>query len=138
MEKEEVYEFLGCGWSFPPTFSKTIKGVEMTELEENVSKSVRILVLTRLGERRFHPDMGTDINAYAFIRNVDSMEIIQLKRMIRNAITENESRVDVDDVDVRNNQDEDCLEISIAYTIKAFNTKYNMVFPFYFENGIEI
>ncbi len=138
MDKDEVYEFLGRGWSFPPTFSVASKGVNMTELEENVSKSVKILVLTRLGERRFHPSMGTNINDYAFMRNVDSMQITQLKRMIKNAISENESRVDVDNVDIQNNTADDCIEISIAYTIKAFNTKYNMVFPFYYESGIEL
>lgn len=138
MDKDEVYEFLGRGWSFPPTFSKKTGGVAMTELEENVSKSVKILVLTRLGERRFHPEMGTNVNDYAFIRNVDSMKMTQLKRMIKSAISENEMRVDVDNVDIKNNHEDDSIEISIAYTIKALNTKYNMVFPFYYESGIEI
>lgn len=136
MKDNNTYEFLGRGWSFPPTFSKETKGVEMLEEEENVAKSVKLIVLTRLGERFFHPNLGTNINDYLFMRNIDSAEKNRIKRMIEYAIVENEVRVDVDQVDVQNNQEDDCMEISVSYTIKGFNTKYNMVFPFYLENGI--
>ena len=136
MDNDNSYEFLGKGWSFPPAFSKKSRSVMMLENEENIAKSIKVIVLTRLGERFFHPNLGTEINDFAFMRNVMSMDRIRLKRMIETAITENEFRVDVDQVDVRNNQQEDCVEISVAYTIKAFDTKYNMVFPFYLESGI--
>lgn len=135
MAKEDLYEILGKGWSFPPTFSKTIKGVEIVAKEENVAKSIKIIVLTRLGERFFHPDLGTDINDFVFMRNIDSLDKNKLKKMIEFAIAENEFRVDVDQVDVQNNRQKNCIEISVAYTIKASNTKYNMVFPFYYEDG---
>lgn len=135
MAKEDLYEILGKGWSFPPTFSKTIKGVEIVAKEENVAKSIKIIVLTRLRERFFHPDLGTDINDFVFMRNIDSLDKNKLKKMIEFAIAENEFRVDVDQVDVQNNRQKNCIEISVAYTIKASNTKYNMVFPFYYEDG---
>ena len=57
--------------------------------------------------------------------------------MVEFAIAENEFRVDVDNVDIVHNTDDNCIEISVAYTIKALNTKYNMVFPFYLEKGIK-
>jgi len=136
MTNKKSYEFLGRGWSFPPTFSKDTKGVEILEDEDNIAKSVKLIVLTRVGERFFHPELGTDLNAFAFMRNIDSAEKNRIKRMVEYAIMENEVRVVVDQVDVQNNQDDDCIEIAVAYTIKGFNTKYNMVFPFYLENGI--
>lgn len=136
MKSNKSFEFLGRGWSFPPTFSKETRGVEMLELEDNVAKSVKLIVLTRVGERFSHPELGTDLNDFAFMRNIDSSEKNRIKRMIEYAIVENEVRVEVDQVDVQNNQEDDCVEISVAYTIKGFNTKYNMVFPFYLENGI--
>lgn len=136
IDNDNLYEFLGKGWSFPPTFSKTSRSVKILENEENIAKSIKVIVLTRLGERFFHPNFGTEINDFAFMRNVISKDRIRLKRMIETAITENEYRVDVDQVDIQNNQQEGCVEISVAYTIKAFDTKYNMVFPFYLESGV--
>lgn len=136
MSENKPYEFLGKGWSFPPTFSKTTRGVEIVKEEENVAKSVKLIVLTRLGERFFHPSLGTDLNDFLFMKNVDSADKNRIKRMIEFAIVENESRVEVDQVDVHNNQEDNCMEISVTYTIKAYNTKYNMVFPFYLHNGI--
>lgn len=136
MANEELYEFLGTGWSFPPTFSKLKRGLEMVEKEDNVAKSIKIIVLTRLGERWFHPRLGTNINDFTFMRNIDSSNKYRIKKMIETAILENEHRVDVDNVEVQNNLQEDCVEISVAYTIREFNTKYNMVFPFYYEEGI--
>lgn len=138
MAKDQSKRFLGTGWSFPPTFSKQTKGVVMLSDEENIAKSVKIIVLTQLGERVFHPNLGTNINDFMFSRNINSPEKHRLERMIEFAIAENEFRVNVDKVDVTNNQAKDGIEISVAYTIKANNSKYNMVFPFYYEDGVKM
>lgn len=135
MVEDKLYEFLGTGWSFPPTFSKEQKGIELLEQEDNVAKSIKIIIMTRLGERLFHPNLGTDINDFLFTKNINSTNKRRLKQMIEFAIAENEFRVDVDQVDVHNNPQKDCLEISVAYTVRASNTKYNMVFPFFYEEG---
>lgn len=138
MTKDELQNILGTGWSFPPTFSKQTKGVAMLSLEENIAKSVKIIVLTKVGERFLHPDMGTNLDDYMFSRNINSPEKSNLKRMIEFAIAENEFRVNVDNVEIVNNQEKNGIEISVAYTIKANKSKYNMVFPFYYEEGVKI
>ncbi len=48
-------DFLGRGWSFPPTFNRYIPGVEMVEKEADVAGSLEILVTTALGERIMLP-----------------------------------------------------------------------------------
>lgn len=128
---------LGRGWGFPPTFSKEDRGVKLVENEENIAKSVKLIVLTTIGERVYHPTLGTNINDFAFTRNIQYVNDNKLRRMVEFAIAENEFRVDVDNVDIAHNTDDNCIEISVAYTIKALNTKYNMVFPFYLEKGIK-
>lgn len=57
-DNDNLYEFLGKGWSFPPTFSKTSRSVKMLENEENVAKSIKVIVLTRLGEGSSTPILG--------------------------------------------------------------------------------
>ena len=47
--------FLGTGWSFPPEFSKNEKRVKMTSGEEDIKKSLEILLTTSLGERVMLP-----------------------------------------------------------------------------------
>ncbi len=135
MKKDEANKYMGCGWSFPPTFSRETKGVQMFSNEMNIAKSIKMIVLTRLGERVLHADFGTNISDFTFMRNINTSEKYRLKKMIEYAIVENEFRVNLDQIDIQNNIKEDCIEISISYTIKANNTKYNMVFPFYYENG---
>ena len=136
MAEEEKYAFMGRGWSFPPSFSKQSKGIVMLADEDNVARSVRLCVQTRLGERMFHPDLGTEIDDFAFVRNYNTIDQQRLKRMIEYAIVENEPRVEVDNITLEHNLADESIEISIAYTIKSSNTQYNMVFPFYYEGGL--
>lgn len=136
MAEEKKYAFMGRGWSFPPAFSKQSRGTVMLSDEANVARSVRLCVQTRLGERMFHPNLGTEIDDFAFVRNYNTIDQQRLKRMIEYAIVENEPRVDVDDISIEHNLADESIEISIAYTIKSSNTQFNMVFPFYYEGGL--
>ncbi len=44
--------FQGKGWSFPPEFDKTtVQGVIITEGEDDIQRSLQILLGTQLGER---------------------------------------------------------------------------------------
>lgn len=131
-------DFLGKGWSFPPTFSKAKRGVQMVEDADNVAKSIKVIVMTRLGERMFHPSLGTNISDLLFSRNINSSTRRKLETMIEYAIVENEARVDVDGVNVENNRSNNSLDVTISYTIKSTNNKYNMVFPFYLESGVKL
>ena len=58
--------FLGTGWSFPPTFSKIKKGVEMTSDEEDIQSSLRILLSTAVGERIMQPKYGCNLDDLIF------------------------------------------------------------------------
>ena len=58
--------FLGRGWSFPPTFSKSTQNLLMTSDEEDIQKSLEILLSTTIGERFLQPAYGCNLENFVF------------------------------------------------------------------------
>ena len=58
--------FLGRGWSFPPSFDVDARGVQMTENEADIERSLHILLTTAVGERVMLPKYGCDMADYLF------------------------------------------------------------------------
>jgi len=127
--------FLGRGWSFPPQFFSSGKEVEMVAGEEDISQSLQILFGTALNERAMFSSYGCDLSRYLF-EEVDQAFITGLSGIIEDAILNNEPRIITDSVDViESNVEAGLLLISIAYTIRATNNRYNMVYPFYINEA---
>lgn len=127
--------FLGTGWSFPPTFSRETGQVQMVSAEEDIMQSMQILFTTILGERIMLHDYGSEMSRYLF-EEIDHGLINNIKNTVSNAIIMHEPRVDPDEVDVRESPDQPgLLLISIHYTVRTTNTRYNMVFPFYINEA---
>lgn len=129
--------FLGTGWSFPPTFDKNEGGVIMKSAEDNIRKSLRVLMLTRFGEKVMDPTFGSDINNIIF-NTMDTTRLTLLKNRIEEAILYHEPRVHLDDVKVEPNATEGILNILLSYTIPTTNSRQNMVFPYYITEGTNI
>ncbi len=132
---EKLFKTIGTGWSFPPSFSKDTRSVRMVSGEEEIAQSIKIIIFTKVGERLFHPNFGTDLDSFLYELNVNSLIITRIQQMVEDAIYNYEPRVDVDDVDVRNDFDNNSIEISVSYTIKGNDTQNNLVFPFYLEDN---
>ena len=128
-------DFIGKGWSFPPSFNKAAQSVEMVSDEAEIEGSLSVLFSTQIGERLFRPTFGCNLDDYLF-KNNSTVVILRMKNMITQAIKEFEPRITLDSVNV--NMDEIIdgrLSISLSYTINATNRKYNMVYPYYLENA---
>lgn len=136
MEKEQ--SFLGRGWSFPPEFSKESREVKMLEDEADIKSSLQILLSTRLGERVMVPGYGCNLEDMLFnpLNLTLKTYVIDL---IRTAILYHEPRIDVSKIDIDLSDElNGVLLIDIEYTIRATNSRMNMVFPFYKEEGNEL
>ena len=131
-------DFLGVGWSFPPTFNLQIKGVEMTEKEIDIERSLQILLTTALGERVMEPKYGCNMDSLLFEPLNTTVKTIMIDK-IETAILFFEPRVDAQKINL-NLQDE--LEgkvlIEINYIVRATNSRYNFVFPYYINEGTEL
>ncbi len=132
-------EFLGTGWSFPPTFEKTkgTRRVAMTSNREDIERSLEILLGTRKGERVMRPDYGCNLDEMVFESFNLSLKTY-LADMVETAILYYEPRIEpleitVDDSLIHEGQ----VLIEIDYMIRSTNSRYNMVYPFYLEEGAE-
>jgi phage baseplate assembly protein W len=128
--------FLGTGWSFPPTFTAGGTDVEMVSDIEDIQQSLQILLSTRVGERVMQEDFGCDLNEVLFAE-MDQGLINNLNNLVSNAILYHEPRITLDNLDISESESQaGLLLISIQYTVRGTNSRFNMVFPFYVNEAI--
>lgn len=127
--------FLGRGWSFPPEFFSAGAEVEMVSGETDIQQSLCILLATSLKERVMFPEYGCDLSNYLF-EEIGQGLINTLQGSISDAILNNEPRIKTENVNVTRGSDEvGLLMISVEYTIRATNNRYNLVYPFYINEA---
>ncbi len=127
--------FLGKGWSFPPVLTEN--GVKMSAYEEDIEQSLRILFSTSPGERVNRYDYGCPLHRYAF-EPIDTQTTMRMRNDIARAITLFEPRIAVEDISFEERASEGVLLIQITYTIIRTNSRSNMVYPFYLNEGTNI
>lgn len=130
--------FLGRGWSFPPTFSRELREVVMTEKVEDIEKSLQILLTTTLGERIMQPRYGCNMEGLLFESLDTATKTIIIDR-IKTAILFFEPRIDAKRISLNTqNELEGEVLVEIEYVIPSTNSRYNFVFPFYRKEGTEL
>jgi hypothetical protein len=127
--------FLGIGWSFPPTFRRGGAEVAMVSGSTDIHQSLQILLSTRMGERVMQDAFGCALDNVVF-EEIDQGLINTLNRTISDAILYHEPRITLDELDVSESPDEPgLLLISLIYTIRGTNSRFNMVYPFYINEA---
>lgn len=133
----DINSFLGRGWAFPVTFTKGSNTVVMSEDEKDIEESLIILLTTSLGERVMRPDYGANLEDMLFESiNVTTATII-INRLKR-AILFHEPRVKVNDIDMVPDIANGFIEVTVDYFIISTNTRTNLVFPFYLNEGTNV
>ena len=133
----KISSFLGRGWGFPPEFSKSTKSVLLTEEEEDIEKSLEILLSTRLGERIMVPEYGCNLDELLF-KPLNLTLKTFVADLIKTAILYHESRIDVEKISIDQSTENDgILLITIDYLVRITNSRKNMVYPFYKNEGSE-
>lgn len=132
---ENNASFLGKGWSFPPCFTEGGGDLDMVEGAEDISQSLQILLSTRMSERVMMGEFGCDLTRYQF-EEINQALVNNLSSLISNAIIAHEPRIKLEAVDISDSQAEHgLLLIRIDYTVRATNSRYNMVYPFYLNEA---
>ncbi|MDP5171109.1 MAG: GPW/gp25 family protein [Bacteroidia bacterium] len=132
-----MLDFIGKGWSFPPTFRKETGGVDMLQSKDDIQSSIEILLSTLPGERVMRPDFGAGMERLLF-EPFNLTLRTYMEKLIERAILLHEPRVILDDVSLDAIPEEGFIRIQIAYTVASTNTRSNFVFPFYLNEGSEI
>lgn len=125
-------DFIGTGWSFPPTFTKGNKGVEMLSGKEDIDGSLHILLSTTIGERVMQPKYGCNLKKFLFDPNNVSMKAY-IKKLVEDAILYFEPRIKPEKINL--DVEDGIMEITVVYTVKNTNSRSNFVYPFYLKEG---
>ena len=127
-------EFIGAGWAFPLQTDAT-GGIALVSREREIEESIRLILGTSPGERPMRPEFGCRIHDFVFAP-ADAMTASAISAEVTRAVTMWEHRVDVEAVDVLQAPDDQTVfYIDIHYRLKATNSQYNLVFPFYVIPG---
>jgi len=130
--------FLGRGWGFPPEFNRATKSVNMLEDEADIKSSLEILLSTRLGERMMVPDYGCNLDELLFKPLTLTLKTYVID-LIKTAILYYEPRIDLNKIAIDPTDElEGVLLINLDYTVRATNSRKNMVYPFYKAEGNEL
>jgi Bacteriophage baseplate protein W len=126
--------FLGVGWAFPPQLEADGSIAEAV-YEEDVRQAIRIIIFTNRGERLMRPDFGAGLNEFVF-EPVSTATMALVENRVREALIAWEARIDVLEVGVTSDASErNKLLIDMTYRVRATNTKHNLVYPFYLQEG---
>lgn len=130
--------FLGRGWSFPPTFDYDTGSVQMLEEIEDIYSSLHILLTTITGERIMQPRFGCNLEELLFESIDTSLKTLIIDK-IETSILYFESRIKplridlIDDLEL-----EGKLLIEVDFIVKSTNSRFNFVFPFFKNEGSQI
>lgn len=130
--------FLGTGWAFPPQFDQQAASVSMISDEEDIRSSLEILLSTRPGERVMQPRYGCNLDELLFEPLTTTFKTY-MKDLVATAILYFEPRIEVNKIDMdETNELEGKVIISIEYTIRSTNSRFNFVYPYYKTEGTEV
>jgi len=125
--------FLGRGWGFP--VATDAKGaIAGAAYDDSVREAIWIILGTAKGERLMRPDFGCGIHELVFERNT-ATTAGKVSEEVRDALLSFEPRIDLLDVQVEARDGGSVMQISVDFRVRATNNAFNLVFPFYLEQG---
>jgi phage baseplate assembly protein W len=125
--------FLGRGWAFPVAVGGDGE-IALAEYEEDIRQAIRIILGTNPGERVMRPDFGAGLRALLF-EPINTTTTALAQHRVEQALIEWEPRIDNIDVQVSPDAPRGLLNIGVRYRVRATNTFYNLVYPFYVQEG---
>lgn len=130
----DARSFLGTGWSFPVRVGAN-GGLGLSSTEQLIAESIWLVLSTAPGERVMNPRFGCGMHSYVFAGD-NAATRAAIAQHVRDALTNDEPRIDVLDVRVNESGDLDnVLMVAVDYRILDNNAMHNLVYPFYINEG---
>ena len=133
MAEQDPKAFLGQGWGFPTQLDGAGE-VAMAAYEEDIRQAIRLILGTNQGERVMRPDFGAGLHALTF-EPISATTTALVRHRVEEALITWEPRIDNLTVEVTAEPPLGRLSIEIRYRVRATNTFYNLVYPFYLLEG---
>ena len=127
-------DFLGRGWPFPVRPGERGR-LALAGGEEKIRQSLWLILSTAPGERQMRPAFGCGIHDLVVEANTAALRGM-VRDKVREALTRFEPRIDVVDVRVETPAEaRNYLLIAIDYRVRANNALFNLVYPFFLDEG---
>jgi|SRR5215831_4165234 len=122
--------FLGTGLQWPIKVDAS-GALAVSVAEDKIRESVLLILSTVAGERQMRPDFGSQIQDQVFAP-VRPVTMSKLAFNIQESLINWEPRIEVLKVSVEPDPaDDGLLLVSVDYKIRATNTAFNLVYPFF-------
>ena len=128
--------FLGRGWAFPVVPdrdgpSRFVAG------EAAIEEAIQIVLGTSPGERVMRPEFGCGIWELVMEPNTSQLHG-RVQARVREALVRWEPRIDVLDVRVESPAEQKhMLLIRLDYRVRSNNAFFNLVYPFFLQEGVQ-
>lgn len=131
----DANSFLGCGFKFPVQTDPETGRMMTVSYEDDIREAIYIILMTRKGERIRNPEFGCGIHDFIF-GTMDFTALKEIERSVETALIMWEPRIRDIDVEVLLDETESGkLQVKINYMIRATNNPFNLVFPFFVNEG---
>ena len=106
------------GWKFPVKADPKTGRIEISSYRDDIKESIRIILMTKKGERKMNPDFGCNIYKYMFdVINLTTLKQIEFE--VENSIKTWEYRINQLEVHAEESKEEvGRIVINIEYTVK--------------------
>ena len=127
-------DFLGVGWQYPVQLEASGE-IALSRFEEDVRQAIMIILETAPGERVMRPEFGCGIHQYVFAPN-NTRTASLVRFQVEEALNRWEPRIVLESVTVaRDPAAPATLLIDIDYKVRATDSRFNLVYPFYLTRG---
>lgn len=128
------HSFLGNGWSFDVMPDPVTGRIRMCGGDDDIAQAVRLILNTKRGERVMRPDFGCRLCDFAFEAFSESVRSEMIEE-VKNALIMHEPRISDVEVTIDDIAPEGRIVLNISYVVRNTNNPYNLVFPFFIEEG---
>lgn len=109
----------------------------MLEDEADIESSLHVLLSTAQGERTMVPQYGCNMNELVFESLDTRMKTLMMDK-IESAILYHEPRIELESVELSDDGLDGVVMIGIVYRVRATNSRFNFVFPYYKQEATDI
>ena len=125
--------FLGRGLAFPVGVDAS-GGIAMAEYEQDIREAIRIVLDTDPGERVMRPDFGAGLRALVF-EPINTHTLALARHRVEQALVAWEPRIDNITVRAGARPAQGLVALEVRYRVRTTNPFYNLVYPFYVQEG---
>lgn len=126
--------FLGRGLAFPVHVDAATGAIAMAQYEEDIRQAIRIILDTDPGERVMRPDFGAGLRALVF-EPINTQTLALARHRVEQALILWEPRIDSIAVQATAQPAQGRIDLEVRYRVRTTNTFYNLVYPFFLQEG---